>query len=250
MRHIIGFYSHGIPKVVIREKEVAELELIDSVSLELSFNRYCIGYTRIDKDYPCPDEAMSDSAQCGHCRKLELSCASCKGDECRLGLGKECMLGEHYVYLASFGEFVKAGVTKKERINERLIEQGADFGVVVAKAKDGFAARKLEAEIQKKFGFRNAMRTTEKFRLLFSEKEIGRKSIEAGLEKLKGFDGLEMMEILDLSGHYPTLTEKPTLDNLLIGKVLGAKGKMLFLERNGTKAVDMGRMIGKYITKE
>ncbi len=251
MKHIISFYSHRIPKMVIRENnDTSELELASHVSFELSFNRYCTGYTRFDKSYPCPDEALSDSGKCPHCRKLELSCAACRGDECLFG-HSECLLGEHLIYLASFGELVKAGVTKKERINERLVEQGADFGVVVAKARDGFEARAVEALVQHVFGFRNAVRTSEKFKLLGIEREVSKKSLELAIEKITAtkFPGIGVEEIRDLSSFYPKLEQKPALDNLLEGEVLGAKGNLLFLERDGPKVIDMKKNVGRYITK-
>jgi hypothetical protein len=249
MKHLISFYSHKKPKLVIRENnETSELELAGNVSFELSFNRYCVGYTRFDKSYPCPDEAVSDSGKCPHCRKLELSCASCRGDECLYG-HRECLLGEHVVYLASFGELVKAGVTKKERVNERLIEQGADFGVVVARANDGLEARAVEALVQHQFGFRNAVRTTEKFRLL-GESRKSKASLASALEKVTNFPGIAPEQILDLSPFYPPLAERPTLDDSLCGLVLGAKGNILFLERSGLKAVDMKKTAGKYIVKD
>ncbi|MFH0817379.1 MAG: DUF2797 domain-containing protein [Candidatus Micrarchaeota archaeon] len=251
MRHIISFYSHKTPKMVIREEnEASELELTGPISFDLSFNRYCVGYTRFDKRYPCPDEALSDSNQCPHCRRLEISCASCRGDVCLFG-HSECALGGHYIYLASFGELVKAGVTKKERIHERLIEQGADFGGVIAKAKDGFIARSVEALIQHQFGFRNAVRTSEKFKLLGIEKKTSKKSLESAIEKISQmkFPGIEVGELRDLSIFYPQLSEKPVLDNLLEGDVLGAKGNLLFIERSGIKVIDMKKNVGKYITK-
>ena len=251
MKHLISFYSHKIPKMVIREQnETSKLELSGKISLELSFNRYCIGYTRFDKDYPCPDEAVADSGKCPHCRKLEISCASCRGDECLFG-HSECLLGEHLIYLASFGELVKVGVTKKERINERWIEQGADFGVVVASAGDGFEARAVESLIQHQFGFRNAVRTSEKFKRLGIEKEISKKSLELAIGRITQmkFPGIEVGEVRDLSMHYPKLEEKPVLDNLLSGEVLGAKGNLLFLEREGPKVIDMKKNVGKYITR-
>ncbi|MFH1470877.1 MAG: DUF2797 domain-containing protein [Candidatus Micrarchaeota archaeon] len=253
MRHIISFYSHSKPKLVIRSSQgsgVEEFELSGQISLELSFNRYCIGYARFDKSYPCPDEAVSDSGKCPHCRKLELSCASCRGDECLFG-HSECLLGEHLIYLASFGELVKAGVTRKERIKERLIEQGADFGVVIAKAKDGFEARAVEALIQHQFGFRNAVRTSEKFKLLGAGREISKQSIEIAINKIKqnNFPGLEPLGLMDLSPFYPKLETKPVLDNLLEGEVLGARGNLLFLEREGPKVIDMKKNVGRYITR-
>jgi hypothetical protein len=247
MRHIISFYSHKTPKLVIREKSTGEMELSGKIQLELSFNRYCTGYARFDKNYPCPHEAVSDSGKCGHCRQLDLSCASCRGDDCLYG-EKECLLGEHYIYLASFGELVKAGVTKKERINERLIEQGADFGVVVAQAADGFTARAAEALFQHQFGFRNAVRTTEKLKLL-TETSKSEKSLKLAIEKISGFPGIEIGEVLDLSPNYPKLNEKPVLDALLSGEVLGAKGNILFIEREGVKAINMKKEIGKYLVK-
>ncbi len=253
MKHIVSFYSHGKPKLVIRNgrtTETDELELSGNIGFELSFNRYCIGYKRFSKDHLCPQEALSDSGQCPHCRKRELSCAACRGDECLFGK-KECMLGEHYIYLASFGELVKAGVTKKERIMDRWIEQGADFGVIIAKAKDGFEARAVEALVQHQFGFRNAVRTSEKLRLLGRNGKSSRDSIEAALEKTKasGFPGIDAGEVTDLSANYPALSEKPVLDSSLSGLVLGAKGYLLFLDREGLKVVDMKKVVGRYLTR-
>ncbi len=249
MRHIISFYSHSVPKLVMRENgDVEEMEVRGEIDIDTSFNRYCTGYNRFGKGYRCPDEAVSNSSKCPRCRKLEMSCAACRGDECIFG--SDCLLGEHHVYLAAFGKIVKAGVTKKERLNDRLVEQGADLGVSIGLTSDGMEARTLEALVQHQFGFKNSLRTSEKFKLLGSDLRDSLKVLENSLAEIDGFPGIEIGKIIRLSENYPRINVKPALDDKLSGNVLGAKGKLLFLERNGLKAIDMGKAVGRYITKE
>ncbi|MFH1447499.1 MAG: DUF2797 domain-containing protein [Candidatus Micrarchaeota archaeon] len=247
MKHIISFYSHRKPKLVIREEGViSELQLEGHIDFELSFNRYCKGYRRVNKDYPCPDQAVSRSLQCRRCRGLELSCASCRGDECLLDVGGGCMLGEHHIYIASFGEKIKVGVTRRERLNDRLVEQGADFGVSVAIAEDGLQARMIESLLQHQFGFRNSVRTSEKFKLLATGRELSKQSLENAIEQIEGFPKVNVGGIIDLSPLYPTVS-RPKIDCELRGDVIGAKGKLLFLRRDGIKALDMGKISGRYV---
>jgi hypothetical protein len=249
MRHITGFYSHGTPKLVLREDEaVNTLTLSGNLGFELSENRYCIGFRRSGRDYPCPDEAVTKALQCQNCRRTELSCARCRGERCLLGFG-ECVLGEHCVYLASFGGVLKAGVTTKERLVERLAEQGADFGARIASGRDGLEARAAEGLIQHQFGFRNAMRTSEKIRLFSIGKEKARRALEDALREVCGFPGMEPGEVLDLSAFYPDFLGSPPVSEEFSGQVLGAKGNVLFVRQEGMRIIDMGKIVGRCITQ-
>jgi len=88
-----------------------------------------------------------DSNSAPYCERCELIdyCTICRG-EC-LKIQKDC-LQEHTVYLAFFApDIVKVGVTRSNRLNDRLREQGADRGAVLATFPDGERARQEEQYI-------------------------------------------------------------------------------------------------------
>lgn len=100
--------------------------------------RGCAG-TYVDGMYiPCDSKS---APFCERCEPLDY-CMICRG-EC-LKLNKDC-LQEHAVYLAYFApDNIKVGVTRASRLKDRLREQGADLGAVLAIFPDGQRARQEE----------------------------------------------------------------------------------------------------------
>ena len=58
---------------------------------------------------------------------------------------------EHVVYIASKDGMWKIGSTQKRRFTQRMLEQGIDFGGIIAGTKNGTIARKIETLIYKNF---------------------------------------------------------------------------------------------------
>ena len=111
---------------------------------ELCFSlqgRGCTG-TFVEGQYvPCESTA---TPHCERCEPVNY-CTMCRG-EC-LKLRKDCLM-EHSVYLALFTpDLVKVGVTRSSRLDDRLREQGADRGAVLATFPDGERARQEEQRV-------------------------------------------------------------------------------------------------------
>jgi hypothetical protein len=131
---VIGFYPLG-RYVLLSSGQRVEL---DGGICFTFHERGCAG-TFIDGKYVSCD---SDTApHCERCEPIDY-CTICRG-EC-LKLHKDC-LQEHTVYLAFFApDMVKVGVTRSSRLEDRLREQGADRGAVLAIFPDGQRARQEE----------------------------------------------------------------------------------------------------------
>ncbi len=164
------------------------------------------------------------------------ACARCTGD-CDRPL--DTCHEEHAIYLAAFAPAtVKVGVTRSWRLETRLREQGADRAAHIRTVADGRTARRVEADIAADVGDR--VRVPAKIR------GLGR-AVETDLwtELLDRFDPLETFRFeygLALDG-------QPVAETLASGRVRGTKGRVLVLERAGSRyAVDMRDLVGYELT--
>jgi hypothetical protein len=190
--------------------------------------RHCAGVLAPEGHRPCANERAPycdahDStwvcARCtGTCLKAEMDCHQA-----------------HAVYLAAFAPATfKVGVTRLERLETRLREQGADRAAHVLTFPDGRVAREREAEIATTVG--DSVRTTEKVA------SLARSVDEAAWERLLAdFDPHERFAF----DHGFDLADQPVPETMASGTVVGTKGRLLVLERNGsTYAVDMRDLVG------
>lgn len=140
--------------------------------IELSFTdrKYCIGYHTRDEYHeyhPCPDgNTVTKGFQCGACvgRDVLNPCLACTGTQCT-SLRKAaalCNVTPTSVYLVSFGSEVKVGVSIRERIMKRWVEQGADWAVEVGFGPNGSVARLVEDEISRSTGISKLVRLAKK----------------------------------------------------------------------------------------
>jgi len=164
------------------------------------------------------------------------ACAICTG-ECERPL--QTCKQEHAIYLAAFApETFKVGVTRSWRLETRLREQGADRGAHLRTVDDGRTARRIEADIATEVGDR--VRVPTKIR------GLGQEPVESAWQDLlDGFDPVRSMRFeygLDLS-------ERPVAETLVSGRVRGTKGRVLVLERAGSRyAVDLRNLVGHELT--
>ncbi len=130
-----------IDKILVLSPGLTGLDISESVSLILR-KRGCAGRWEGEKYIPC------DSGESPFCRKCCAPpdpCVTCRG-ECRK-TEKTCDT-EHSVYLAIFSPgLVKVGVSKAHRLETRLMEQGADVGLEIARYPDGGLARLRERDL-------------------------------------------------------------------------------------------------------
>ncbi len=118
------------------------LEPDRKISLEVSDERRCTGYA----------PAKGERASCPEFRKIEKGsqCPECRGKDIysRYVRGEENDLeGEFSVYLVQIGKRVKVGVTRKEKIPKRWIEQGADYGAEILSGVDSNEALEKEDDL-------------------------------------------------------------------------------------------------------
>ncbi|MBS3782368.1 MAG: DUF2797 domain-containing protein [Candidatus Thermoplasmatota archaeon] len=125
--------------------EVLDTEEID---FNVSQEKVCVGSFE-DGYTPCPEKRNVDRfRQCSECApedipKLECifdpqDCVDCEGGFCEK---------LHVVYLAFHGTLSKIGMTSKDRLRERLIEQGADAYALLSTVEDRKKAREEEKRL-------------------------------------------------------------------------------------------------------
>ncbi len=117
--------------------------------------RRCVGYRppRGGPPQPCPEwRAMPPGghSQCEDCERREgrLEIVASDGSRPPTGPRAAYLMSAHEVYLAGFApELFKVGVANAGRTALRVLEQGAPVGLVIGRADDGMAARRLEHAI-------------------------------------------------------------------------------------------------------
>ncbi len=250
MQHLLNFYSHGKPVLVLREHgEVRELEMRGRVALELSSEKRCIGYRTPEGFEECASNSGENVKQCGLCSWKDIARVYTVGDfSVHPEMRGKCESEEYVIYLAGFAEhIIKVGLTRRERLLERWLEQGADFGAELASVQGPYEAYPLEAKLQEKFGFVNAVRASTKIAYLEFDREHARKNFKAALEKVRASDLVpETGKAIDLSSHYPKADGAQETKEIS-GKVIGAKGSLLFMENeNRIVFTNMKKSLGKF----
>ncbi len=144
---------------------------------------------------------------------------------------------EHAIYLAAFAPAVfKVGVTRLERLETRLREQGADRAAHVKTVPDGRIARERETAIATEYDI------TERVRVATKTRGFGETVDERRWETLlAGFDVREEF----VFEYGLALDGRPVAETLLSGVVRGVKGRVLVLDHRATAyAVDMRDLVG------
>jgi hypothetical protein len=216
--------------------------------------RRCIGYHPPEGGPPrlCPDWTAlppGTDAQCALCETLEARREIVVSDGSRPPTGPHAayLLSQHEVYLAAFApEIYKVGVAGPGRTRIRVLEQGAPAGLIIARAADGMAARRLEHA----FGLlhvRERISVRSKLRLLYPPpnapaliREL-RDVLDRTSSKLEGGwpDDVERLDPpepldntpalhLDALDSAPTPARRPPR-SVLRGQVVAASGALLVL---------------------
>jgi hypothetical protein len=211
---IIGFSS--LKKTLLAYPSMELLPLSGSLSLGVG-RRTCIGKWQAGV-YSC--------AICtGTCLKEEKTC-----------------LEEHAVYIAMFRpDIFKIGVTKASRLDDRLREQGADVGAVVDYVLDGELARRRERELQKRYRIKGTVRHSQK---MLVDTEIDWAAWDAMKAKMD-INGETKLRYFDVPLWMRPLQEK----NMLLGRVIGVKGRLVVLEKDATLyGFDLNNILGAEVS--
>ena len=176
------------------EKLLRPIKVGDSISFAVVSKRSCIGSRPPGAKslLPCPHNITDiSSSQCPECfegAKI-LPCLRCTGERCANPARREdCVQPDnHIVYLAAFSpDLIKVGVARFDRRRERLREQGAVAGLIIAR-DDGQQVRRFETSIRKT-GIPDRIAPTIKIGALsqkYEEKDV-RELLSQALVHIKG----------------------------------------------------------------
>jgi hypothetical protein len=252
MRHVLNFQSsRDGPMLTVRDgREVSQEKMEGKRIAFFSPTRSCIGYRKTEGFAGCANNAIH-VMQCPTCSARDISRAFTVGDFSGYPeLYEECKKQSYSLYLAAFGEdIIKCGITRHERLVERWIEQGADMGCEITRFLGPDAVYAVEETVQNTFGFTNAVRNASKLSRLSFDHNRARRHMENAIAKVEESGLFEKIagELTDLSEHYPAAASARVSDSIE-GKVMGAKGSILFYEKAGGHfAVNMRDKIGRFI---
>ena len=232
-------WSNYKPKLFCRDVDLNELCIDLSKGQELDYGLVdcrCIGPSF---DEPCPHNSP-DGPQCGDCAPLGVyPCIICDGTECLLPKRRlECSKTPYTIYLASFGEVVKVGVSQRERLMQRWLEQGAEFACELKVVKDGLLARRLENMIGKLEGVSMTVHHRRKRSNGF-RRDVLEERVEEIVRKFRWIP--KKPQLYDLTQFYPQLPEKEPLLKDLKGVSGGVRGHLLLLDDG---IVDLKKLVG------
>ncbi|MFB6158658.1 MAG: DUF2797 domain-containing protein [Candidatus Nanohalobium sp.] len=192
------------------------------LSMEITNERRCTGYAPAKGERaPCPDfRKVEKGSQCPECRGKDIYTGYVRGEENDLE-------GEFSVYMAQIGEKVKVGVTRKEKIPKRWVEQGADYGAEILSGVSSNEALDKEKELT--LG-KITQRIRKEYKTSPPENPVKLRNI---LDE-KGFDA-EIIDVQDLTA-YPGIEGRFTRKGLLEGEIQSVKGQIV---SNGRVAMAM-----------
>ncbi|MEW5997149.1 MAG: DUF2797 domain-containing protein [Candidatus Micrarchaeota archaeon] len=243
--HIISFFSGITPTLHFWEGGELRMEEMSGFwNLSSSGEKACVGYSDMEGRKMCP-HGERGTMQCPLCRYKDIAKVHTRLDFTGYEEVAEQFLNRPYsIYLVSFGNLIKCGVTKRERVRERVREQGADYFVELMRLENGKDAYEMESLLQQEYGFRNAIRNEMKLRLLGKE---NREPLERALVLLKesvafGEFILDGARVEKLEYNIPSNFE---VADEIEGKIIGAKGQLLFFENGSAKVMNMKKWSGE-----
>jgi len=237
------------------DKKESRLQLDTGTNLDwyVQPEHFCIGYHTKDEYHsyiPCPQSRKLEKGfQCDRCknRDLLIPCMLCKGDECiNIDSVKEiCDKTPTSVYLVTFGDDIKVGVSKKNRLMKRWIEQGAELVTEVGLFPNGLIAREVEETISYHFLIPKGIRIKTKFSSVKTENQnimdedqfrIIIDKISTWLGDKYGNEFIGSCEINDLNSNYHVVNSEKidTKGNVALkGKFVGNKGPIFIINKFG-----------------
>lgn len=248
--HVISFFSTSVPTLHYWEgKEESSLPLKGELTLEFSGPKSCIGFRSRNNRYKCPYK-YEGRMQCPFCGSKDISRIYTRHDFAGYeDLQEEFAEHEFSIYLASFGERVKCGVTHAERIKERTREQGADYYAEIMRLR-GQDAYEMERLLQSHFGFCNAVQARTKLKLLGQENPQPLEDAIVKLESAQPFNEYLLDAPMPQKIDYRLPKEWGVAEHI-DGKILCAKGPLLFFENHdGAKVINMKGNHGMFFRKK
>lgn len=233
--------------IVQNNGETERLQLLGNRLFMTIGEKTCIGYYHDGKSFACAQERVLEHGwSCNECKMNDdfALCMQCNGSECiNMKQREECSELIYYIYLAAFSNILKVGISMERRIMERLVEQGADLGALIALVKDGKEVRLVEQQIARKLNITDRIRGAQKHDLIFGNPNIAAANILNALKKLgeNGFSRYMIKpEIYDLRPYYRLHNVFSDPQRIVVsngctikGTPVAAKGNIIILQDNG-----------------
>jgi hypothetical protein len=249
-KHMISFFSTDVPTIHYWEgKEEASAKLEGNIKAEFEGPKSCIGFKSRNNRYRCPYH-YEGRIQCPFCGSKDISRIYTRHDfKGYEDLQEEFGEKEFSIYLVSFGERVKCGVTQKGRIEERVREQGADYYAEIMQFK-GAEAYEMERLLQSHFGFSNAVQSRTKLKLLGREDPQFLENAIVDVESTPPFNEYLLDCPTPQKIEY-SVPEKFSVAENIDGKILGAKGPLLFFENpSGAYVTNLKAHTGRFFSMQ
>ncbi len=157
-KHVLSFYWDDFqPHLLFYDRAARKVDRLslERLAVTVGEDRTCVGHFDDDRYVPCPKaRKVGRITSCRECMAPWIPVQSCifepqcSGERCD---HPEFCQRQHYVYLASFSNMIKVGMTSVGRLRERAIEQGADAVRPLFMCRDRKEARELEKETSRRF---------------------------------------------------------------------------------------------------
>jgi hypothetical protein len=223
-----------IDKTLLLAPDLTELDISEDISLILK-KRGCGGRWEGDKYVPCDSE---EAPFCPKCSGPPDPCVVCRG-ECQKP-EKTCNEG-HSVYLAIFAPcFVKVGVSKTRRLETRLMEQGADMGLEIARFPDGELARRRERSLASIY----PDRATFECKVDGISQSVNGETLQTIYRR---YDAGRIMrfDYFRVKPWMKPIVLVPHANMAIAGRAIGVKGPALVIEKGNTLyAINLESLIG------
>jgi len=262
--HAIDFHWEGFdPHLVCFDSgssEVSEFDL-SYVRFSVSRKKTCVGLFDDSGEYiPCPKTSpVSRFNQCPECAGQVFipfqECIfepKCDGEVCNL----EFCRREHVLYVAFYDTRMKIGMSSTRRIEQRLIEQGADAFSIIGKWPTRKKAREAEKDISDRMRIPQSHR--QELLLKSLSRPVNAKGVEERFEALRASLGERYQlnpESLRWLDKYPVdlpLRDAPRLIDLWgshRGDLVGIKGRWLIFESEGLKALNLHDLPARHLAR-
>ena len=262
--HVLDFHWEEFkPHMICRDMtsdDISEFDLSD-VRFAVSKKKMCVGYWDDTGKYvKCPTGAIvSRFDQCQECSAESFipyqECIfepRCDGEICDLAFCKR----EHVLYVAFYDTDEKIGMSSTRRVEQRLIEQGADaFSIIGA-----FPSRKKARDAEKKISARLRIPQSHKQEHLLRglAKSVDVQAIEKHHETLKARLGETFgltPEPLRLLDRYPVELPLKQMPHLVDswgnhkGDYIGIKGRWLLFDPGAPKALNLSDLPARFMSR-
>ena len=268
--HVIGLKWRGfLPVLTCRsldgENRIDDHPLRGRIELHVSGEKTCIGRWKDGKYQPCPTNArVTRFPRCDACAEdiiPDQNCIfepRCHGNSCHVeghtGERVEFCARPHAVYIAFYLNNPKVGMTSGGRVEERLIEQGADAYFLVTETDDRLSAREIEKRLSRALHIRQSYSAGELLRM--THQTIRREFIEEHSREL----AKEIKKEMDFSPgplrhlrNYPislplrSVPRETSTAGLHMGDVIGVKGRFLYYNTGGISALNITELVSRKI---